>query len=638
MSATPSSCGSTDVRLEFRHRIGLLVTVAALALITVTAVTLILGRRNAEQVSGIETRYLPLIELDRDLKSIFAQIPRALEDAATAADEARLQEADALEADLIRRIHAGAATIIDNGGDPGALEADLRAYYTVAREVSTALAAGTEATEIVAKIERMRGTQQTFASRLDMATSPDRRRLAAAFSTARATQRTSLQIDILVASIALLAMTVLSWRISRRTVRSLRAVADGVERLARGEFGQEIEVTSDDELGDLAREANRTAVRLREYREQADREDWIKTGLGELAERIAGELDPDVLADKAMRYLADYVGARDAAVRAAGEDSTTEEPGTRVTVQQRDDAHVIVVPVVHASRVMRVLELVVPEAPRERTLELLGRTRGIIGVALRVAESHQHEHELLLETQRQANAAQTANKELEAFSYSVSHDLRAPLRAIDGFSQALVEDCADTLPVQGQDHLRRIRAAAQRMAELIDDLLRLSRVSRAEFRRERVDLSAMFISVIGELRRSDPERVVDVRVASSITAFADPRLIRITLENLVGNAWKFTAKTAGPVIELGVRSEAGERVYFVRDNGAGFDMKYVDRLFGAFQRLHTDKEFPGTGIGLATVQRIIHRHGGRIWVDAAVGQGACFQFTLPDDTSGGAQT
>jgi light-regulated signal transduction histidine kinase (bacteriophytochrome) len=175
------------------------------------------------------------------------------------------------------------------------------------------------------------------------------------------------------------------------------------------------------------------------------------------------------------------------------------------------------------------------------------------------------------------------------------------------------------------------------MAELIDDLLRLSRVSRAEFRRERVDLSTMFIAVIGELRRSDPDRVVDVRVTSSITGLADPRLIRITLENLVGNAWKFTAKAPAPVIELGTREEGGERVYYVRDNGAGFDMKYVDRLFGAFQRLHSDKEFPGTGIGLATVQRIIHRHGGRIWVEAAVGQGACFSFTLPDSTSGGSQ-
>ena len=285
---------------------------------------------------------------------------------------------------------------------------------------------------------------------------------------------------------------------------------------------------------------------------------------------------------------------------------------------------------------MGVLELASADPPSDRALDLLSRTRAVIGVALRVAESHRRAHVLLIETQRQAIAAQTANKELEAFSYSVSHDLRAPLRGIDGFSQALLEDCADALPAQGQDYLRRIRAAAQRMAELIDDLLQLSRVSRGDFRRERVDLSAMFMSLIGELRRSDPERAVEVHVASEVTAVADPRLIRITLENLVGNAWKFTTKTAAPVIELGVREDGGDQVYFIRDNGAGFDMKYVDRLFGAFQRLHTDKEFPGTGIGLATVQRIIHRHGGRIWVDAAVGTGACFQFTLPYQSPGGA--
>jgi light-regulated signal transduction histidine kinase (bacteriophytochrome) len=329
------------------------------------------------------------------------------------------------------------------------------------------------------------------------------------------------------------------------------------------------------------------------------------------------------------------VGAQDGTVRVVDEKDAVD-PTVRAD-EVSPGRHVITVPLVHHEEVMRVLELVTAEPPSQRTLDLLGRTRGMIGVALRVAESHQRAHALLLETQRQASAAQTANKELEAFSYSVSHDLRAPLRAIDGFSQALIEDCTDSLPASGQDHLRRIRAAAQRMAELIDDLLRLSRVSRAEFRRERVDLSNMFIAVIGELRRSDPDRVVDVRVTSSITGLADPRLIRITLENLVGNAWKFTAKTPAPVIELGTREEGGERVYYVRDNGAGFDMKYVDRLFGAFQRLHSDKEFPGTGIGLATVQRIIHRHGGRIWVEAAVGQGACFSFTLPDSTSGGSQ-
>jgi light-regulated signal transduction histidine kinase (bacteriophytochrome) len=235
----------------------------------------------------------------------------------------------------------------------------------------------------------------------------------------------------------------------------------------------------------------------------------------------------------------------------------------------------------------------------------------------------------LLETQREALAAATANKELESFSYSVSHDLRAPLRGIDGFSQALVEDEAEHLSPRGQNYLQRIRAAAQRMAELIDDLLRLSRVSRSDFRKEQVDLSALVTTVAAELRKAHPERNVEVVVKPSVSANADARLIKITLENLLGNAWKFTSKVDGARIEFGTRDEDGGVVYFVRDNGAGFDMKYADKLFGAFQRLHTDKEFPGTGIGLATVQRIVLRHGGRIWVDAAVGSGATFLFTLP---------
>jgi two-component system, NtrC family, sensor kinase len=226
-------------------------------------------------------------------------------------------------------------------------------------------------------------------------------------------------------------------------------------------------------------------------------------------------------------------------------------------------------------------------------------------------------------------ALATANHELEAFSYSVSHDLRAPLRGIDGFSQALLDDYGSTLPEQGQSYLTRIRAGAQRMAELIDDLLMLSRVSRADLRRERVDLSAIAQSVVDDLRRTEAAREVQLRIQAEVIAPADPRLMKITLENLLGNAWKFTAKTAAAVIEFGAVREDGELVYFVRDNGAGFDMKYAKRLFGAFQRLHADKDFSGTGVGLATVQRIIHRHGGRIWAAADVGHGATFSFTLP---------
>jgi light-regulated signal transduction histidine kinase (bacteriophytochrome) len=224
---------------------------------------------------------------------------------------------------------------------------------------------------------------------------------------------------------------------------------------------------------------------------------------------------------------------------------------------------------------------------------------------------------------------ETANRELEAFSYSVSHDLRAPLRAIDGFSQALLEDYAANLDDQGKHYLQRVRAATQRMGELIDDLLQLSRVSRAEMRRETVNLSALAESVLEDLRRSDPARQVETGIQPGLEAKGDPQLLRIVLVNLLSNAWKFTSQQPAARIEFGLDGNNGERTFFVRDNGAGFDMQYVDKLFGAFQRLHSPSEFPGTGIGLATVQRIIHRHGGRVRAEGATGKGAVFSFTLP---------
>ena len=221
------------------------------------------------------------------------------------------------------------------------------------------------------------------------------------------------------------------------------------------------------------------------------------------------------------------------------------------------------------------------------------------------------------------------NQELEAFSYSVSHDLRAPLRAIDGFSQALLEDCAAQLDERGREHLGRVRAAARRMSELIDDILELSRVGRAELVRRGVDLTLMAEQVAAELRRGEPERVVDVVIASRLFVLADSRLMRIVLENLIGNAWKFTAGAEGARIELSAASQAGDLVYTVRDNGAGFDPSGAGRLFRPFSRLHSDSDFAGTGIGLATVHRIIDRHGGRVWGEGEVGKGAAFHFTLP---------
>jgi light-regulated signal transduction histidine kinase (bacteriophytochrome) len=229
-----------------------------------------------------------------------------------------------------------------------------------------------------------------------------------------------------------------------------------------------------------------------------------------------------------------------------------------------------------------------------------------------------------------ANAQlQAANKELESFSYSVSHDLRAPLRGIDGFSQALLEDYGEKFDETGRDYLQRVRAATQRMGRLIDDILNLSRVTRGEMRLEQVDVSAIAAAVMAELRLSEPQRRAEIKIAPGISAKADQRLLRVVLDNLLSNAWKFTSRRPTAHIEVGFRLDGTEATYFVRDNGAGFDMKYADRLFGAFQRLHADTDFGGTGIGLATVQRIINHHGGRVWVEAAVDKGATFCFSLP---------
>src|SRR5258706_3074741 len=226
---------------------------------------------------------------------------------------------------------------------------------------------------------------------------------------------------------------------------------------------------------------------------------------------------------------------------------------------------------------------------------------------------------------------ETANRELEAFSYSVSHDLRAPLRAIDGFSHALSEDFAEHLPQEARGYLARIRNSAQRMAQLIEDLLNLSRVSRAPLKRRDVDVSQLARQVVGELQQREPGRKVEVSVWDGMRAEADPRLLQAALENLVGNAWKFTSKAEKAHIEIGALRDSARVTFFVRDNGAGVDMTYANKLFGAFQRLHSVNEYTGTGIGLATVQRIVHRHGGRTWAQGEVGKGAVFFFTLGFD-------
>jgi signal transduction histidine kinase len=226
---------------------------------------------------------------------------------------------------------------------------------------------------------------------------------------------------------------------------------------------------------------------------------------------------------------------------------------------------------------------------------------------------------------------ESANAELEAFSYSVSHDLRAPLRSVEGFSQAMLEDCGERLDETGRGYLERIRSGGQRMGRIIDDLLKLSRANRGELGREEIDLSALCARIAADLARARPFPPVQVLVQPGMRVRGDSGLMQVLLENLLGNAWKFTSKCVSPRIQAGeTLLPGGGRAFFIRDNGAGFSMAQADRLFHAFHRLHTEAEFQGTGIGLTIVQRIVRRHGGQVWAEAEPGQGAAFFFTVPD--------
>lgn len=269
---------------------------------------------------------------------------------------------------------------------------------------------------------------------------------------------------------------------------------------------------------------------------------------------------------------------------------------------------------------------------RERTMRIASELAGLkLAEARELAEARAREVDALNATleekvRQRTSELEAINRELEAFSYSVSHDLRAPLRTVDGFSLALEEDYAEAIDAVGKDYIRRVRGGVQRMGQLIDALLQLSRITRAELEREDFDLSALVESIVGTMAQENSDRQIEFRIEPGLTTNGDSRLIRVALENLLGNAVKFSSKVDSPRVEFGWDKE--QTAYYVRDNGAGFDMEYADKLFNAFHRLHGDKDFKGSGIGLATVARVIRRHHGRIWAHGVVNHGATFWFTL----------
>jgi len=473
------------MRLSFRQKLITIVGATAFAFLILICAEAFLTNRMAEQLTKIQKHYIPILEFGPRLESGFEHLRRSFQDSVAAQDKEALEKTAAIKDSFLNDL-AAAKDVIDSA-HISALREGTEAYYTAAYTVSHRLIAGDTGLTLVNEMSLMQIKQAQIENLLKASLALDRGNLAESFSAIAQTQGTSGRTLVFASLTGLFVVTLLSLWLGKSVLLSLSGLSNGLKRFGRGDFTQPIQITSHDELGDVAQEAN------------------------QMAERIRGLL-----------------------------------------------------------------------------------------------------------------------KELESFSYSVAHDLRAPLRGMMGFSTILLKDHGSILPAEAQDAVRRILASTKKMGELIDSLLNLSRLARVEIKKKPVNLSDLAQDVLSELMGTNPERKVTMNITKEIVVDGDTPLLRVVLTNLLGNSWKFTSKKTEAHIEFGMKYLSGGAVYFVKDNGAGFDMQYVGKLFGTFQRLHSTEEFEGTGIGLATVQSIINRHRGEIWAESKPEHGAIFYFTIAE--------
>jgi len=585
------------MRLTLRVKLAVLVGITALALLLIIVAEDLIAKRAEQQLVTLQQRYLPKVELEPRLSAQLERISRGFQDAVAERDPELLQTAADLKNGFLSQLEAARGAV--DAKDAEALRQATEAYFAAGRDVSKRLIAGETGEDVVDAMADMQAKQARAAAQLKRTAALDRRDLTLAFAEVARAEATARSYRLGISLVCLAAVLLLTVAIGRGMLRSLRELMGGLTRFGSGDFSQPIEALGRDELGDVAQHANHMAASLDQLTRQR--------------------------AKAAAQFLALLESAPDAMVIA--------NPQGRMVFVNAQTQKLFGYP--SHELLGQEVQLLLPETDpgdAANSREPFGRRKDGSEVPVEITLSPIETDEGLLvsrairnitERKRIENALQQSNRELEAFSYSVAHDLRAPLRGINGFSLALLEDT-------GKDYLRRIGEGATRMGHLIDAMLGLARVTRKELRRESVNLTQQAEAVMKQLQASEPGRAVEFENQPNVLAQGDSQLLRAALENLLGNAWKFTGTRPVGHVTFGSTVQKGATVYYVRDNGAGFDMAYAAKLFTPFQRLHNASEFAGTGIGLATVQRIVTRHGGRIWAEGHVGHGATFFFTLSD--------